>query len=184
VIGKMFAPGEKAPYRHPEVYLRERTDGPERLRIGAGVATMDLFRTLLAHLPEPLFVLIPIHAPRTGDGVKLESKQVSPHEIERFLDRFGELFEDDARAQLWIGQLDGAGMLVLDEHDLIYAYGPLTQFESVLVQRGLSPGDPVIPEPHEHRSSAQFDPLEADLRKWWDWQRVQVLPMADQLEPL
>jgi hypothetical protein len=73
-------------------------------------------------------------------------------------------------------------MLVLDEHDLIYAYGPLHEFEDVLRTRGYSPGDPVVPEQHEHRSSAQLDPLETDLREWWDWQREQLIPKADQLE--
>ena len=96
-------------------------------------------------------------------------------ELERFTDRYGELFEEDARAQLWVGEIDGVGMLVLDEHDLIYAYGPLHRFEQVLRERGYTSGDPQVPNPHEHRYSQQYDQLEQDLRRLWAWN--QILPL-------
>ena len=62
MIGKLFAPGSAAPYRHPAVWVREPTDGPERLRIGAGTKTIELFLALAAPLREPLFLLVVMRA--------------------------------------------------------------------------------------------------------------------------
>jgi hypothetical protein len=180
VIGKLFTPAVKGPYRHPRVWTREPTEGRERLRIGAGIGTVELVRALSAEIPEPLGVRVVLHAPRAGDGATLERDDVARAELDRFLDRFGELFEDDARAQLWIAQVGGPGLLVLDEHDLLYAYGALHKFEEILRGRHYRPGDPIVPEPHEHRSSPQFDDDERELRAWWDW-RVRPLPKAQQL---
>ena len=172
MIGKLFEPGSPTPYRHPKVWAREQTDGPERLRIGVGFGTIELFRALADPLKEPLFLLVVMRAPRVAEeGGRWESNSVNHVELGRFLDRFGELFEDDARAQLWVGEIDGVGMLVLDEHDLIYAYGPLHRFEQVLREHGYATGDPHVPDPHEHHYNRQFDELEGELRRRWTWNR-------------
>jgi hypothetical protein len=174
VIGKLFVPGVAAPYRHPKVWLRERVDdGRERLRIGAGLGTIQLLLALAAELQEPLYLLVVMRAPRVvEESGRWESNALTHGELERFAARFGELFEDDARAQLWIGEMRNDNLLVLDEHDLIYAYGPLHRFEHVLRERGYIPGDPSIPEPHEHHYNRQFDELERELRRGWAWHRT------------
>jgi hypothetical protein len=183
VIGKVFAVGSAAPYRHPKVWARETANGPERLRIGAGLGTMQLYWALAAELAEPLFVRVVLIAPREGDAGTFESREVSRLDVSRFLERFSDLFEDDARAQLVLGERGGHGLLFLDEHDLIYAYGALHRFEEILRERGYAAGDPTVPERHEHRSSAAFDPLERELRSWWDWERVESLPGERLLRP-
>ena len=94
-----------------------------------------------------------------------------------FYDEFCALFVDDARAQGWIGATDGSGLLVLDEHDLLYAYGPLDAFSSRLRATGFIPGEPRAPDPHEHHYNEEFDPLEQRLRAWSRWQRV--LPLGE-----
>jgi hypothetical protein len=175
VIGKLFEVGRAAPYRHPKVWLREEVDDQERLRIGAGVGTIALLRALAAPLREPLFLQVVMRVPQRVEAGRWESIPLTQPELDRFTQRYGELFEDDARAQLWVGELDGAGMLVLDEHDLIYAYGPLTRFERVLGEQDYAPGDPRVPEPHQHRYSKQFDELEDRLRRLWPWS--QILPL-------
>ena len=63
-------------------------------------------------------------------------------------------------------------MLVLDEHDLIYAYGALHTFEQVLRERGYVRGDPQVPVPHEHHYNGRYDKLESDLRRLWAWARI------------
>src|SRR5262245_55608353 len=138
MIGKLFAVGNPAPYRHPKVWLREPTDERERLRIGAGIGTIELLKALAAPLREPLFLLVVMRAPRVVEVGRWESVALTHPELERFTSRYGELFEEDPRAQLWVGEIDGVGMLVLDEHDLIYAYGPLHTSEQVLRERGFA----------------------------------------------
>jgi hypothetical protein len=174
VIGKLFVPGEAAPYRHPAVWLREPVEGGrERLRIGAGVGTMELLLALAAKLQEPLYLLVVLRVPRVEpEPGRWESIAIDHSELATFAERFGELFADDARAQLWVGEALSDNLLVLDEHDLIYAYGPLHRFEEVLRNRGFVPGDPRIPVPHEHHYNHQFDELERDLRRRWTWQRT------------
>lgn len=172
MIGKLFAAGDPAPYRHPKVWMREPAEERERLRIGAGTGTMELLSALAKSMREPLFLLVVMRAPQVVEVGRWESVALTHPELARFTDRYGELFEEDPRAQLWIGELDGAGMLVLDEHDLIYAYGPLRTFELELRERGYAPGDPQVPNPHEHRYSPQYDGLEQDLRRLWAWNRI------------
>jgi hypothetical protein len=175
VIGKLFVPGSVEPYRHPKVWLREDAEGRARLRIGAGAGAgaMELVRALAAELHAPLTLLVVMRVPRVVDEPgRWESIEITHAELDLFAERFGELFEDDARAQLWVGEARGDNLLVLDEHDLIYAYGPLHRFEQVLRERGYAPGDPAVPVPHEHRYQQQFDGLERDLRRRWAWHRT------------
>ena len=142
MLGKLFEVGGGAPYRHPAVWLREPTEERERLRIGAGIGTLSLFHALAAILREPLFLVVVMRVPRVVEAGRWESIPLTHPELERFTSRYGELFEEDARAQLWVGEIDGVGLLVLDEHDLIYAYGPLHKFEQVLRERGYADGRP------------------------------------------
>jgi len=175
VIGKLFAVGNAAPYRHPKVWVREEADDGERLRIGAGIGTIELLSDLAELLREPLFLQVVMREPQVGEAGRLESVALTHPELTRFTRRFGDLFADDARAQLWIGELDGIGLLGLDEHDLIYAYGALDTFERALRERGYTTGDPEVPDPHMHGTSKQFDKLEEDLRQLWTWSRVTPL---------
>ena len=172
MIGKIFVPGDPLPYRHEYVWKREETDGPERLLIGVGYGTIELFNALAAPLQEPLFLLVVMRSPRVEEPGRWESNAVNHAELRHFTDTYGELFADDARAQLWVGEIDGVGMLVLDEHDLLYAYGPLHTFEQVLREQGYVPGDLEVPDPHEHHYNRQLDKLERDLRRRWTWNRI------------
>jgi hypothetical protein len=180
VIGKLFALGAKEPYRHAEVWAREATSGPDRLRIGGGERPVGLIRNLASLLAEPLYVLVVLSVPRgSGEPGRYESDALAQGEVATFLDEFEELFTHDARAELWIGSTTGEGLLVLDEHDLVYAYGLLDAFSAQLVARGFKDGLPRAPDPHEHHYNTEFDGLEARLIAR-DWRRV--LPLHDEAE--
>ena len=158
--------------------MREPTSGPERLRIGAGQRPVETLAALASQLTEPLFVLIVLRVPREGDEAKLESHALTHGQVVHFLTEFRDLFENDARAQAWVGATSGDGLLVLDEHDLIYAYGPLDDLEAGLAGHGYTRGDPRVPDPHEHHYNHELDALEVRLREHWDWRRI--LPLDDQ----
>ena len=89
-----------------------------------------------------------------------------------FGEEFRELFENDARAQLWVGATSGEGLLVLDEHDLVLAYGPLERLASALEANGFAPGVPEVPDPHEHHYNVELDHLETRLLEARVWRRV------------
>jgi hypothetical protein len=149
-VGKLFELAAETPYRHRPVRAREQTTGPERLVIGGGDRPVELLVSLGRELVEPLFVLVVLRVPRaTGQAGKLESGVLSDGEVEDFYHEFEALFDRDGRVQGWIGATDGSGLLVLDEHDIVYAYGPLGAFEDRLRARGSSPGVVEIPVPHE-----------------------------------
>lgn len=177
MVGKLFELDATVPYRHAQAWFREPTSGPERLRVGGGQQPVELLEQLSAGLTEPLFVLAVLRVPRTGDPGRLESNALTQQEVAHFLERFNELFANDARAQIWVGATDSTGLLILDEHDLIYAYGPLDAFEQIVIHAGYAPGRPAAPDPHEHHYNAELDPLEDDLRAWPNWRRV--LPLTD-----
>ena len=114
-----------------------------------------------------------MRVPRVVEAGRWESVALTHPELARFTDRYGELFEEDARAQLWVGELDGVGMLVLDEHDLIYAYGPLHTLRAGAPRARLRAGRPAgagaARAPLQPRSTTSSS---SDLRRLWAWNRI------------
>jgi hypothetical protein len=180
VIGKLFALDAEVPYRHAEIWAREETSGPDRLRIGGGERPVTLIKVLATILAEPLYVLVVLSVPRGGGSAgRYESNALSQAELATFLADFEDLFMNDGRAELWIGSTTGEGLLVLDEHDLVYAYGLLDTFSAVLSARGFEHGLPGAPVPHEHHYNKELDDLERRLVAR-DWRRV--LPLDGDAE--
>jgi hypothetical protein len=92
--------------------------------------------------------------------------------MELFLWQFQELFEQDARQHVWIGSVDNSSLLVYDNHDVIYAYGPLREFEGILTSSGLAKCDDVrFPKPHMHNYNVEFDEQQLAILKYWKWTR-------------
>lgn len=180
MIGKLFALGADEPFRHAEIYAREETSGPDRLRIGGGERPVALLEDLATLLAEPLFVLVVLSVPRGGSQAgRYESDALTLDELTAFLAEFDVLFADDARTALWVGSTTGEGLLVLDEHDLVYAYGSLAAFAGRLSARGFEHGLPAAPDPHEHHYNSELDDFERRLTAR-DWRRV--LPLEADAE--
>jgi hypothetical protein len=180
VVGKLFALGGEEPYRHARIWAREATSGPDRLRIGGGERPLEVIEELARLLVEPLYLLVVLSVARGGGtSGRYESNALTHSELAVFLEEFEDLFSNDARAEIWIGSTTGEGLLVLDEHDLVYAYGPLDAFSAQLGARGFEHGLPRAPDPHEHQYNPEFDELEGRLIAR-DWRRV--LPLRDEAE--
>jgi hypothetical protein len=65
--------------------------------------------------------------------------------------------------------------VVYDNHNLLYAYGPLEPFEAILRKNSLQEAPEVtLPEPHVHHYNAEFDGLVADLMSYWPWKRFSL----------
>jgi hypothetical protein len=57
----------------------------------------------------------------------------------------------DARHDFWSRSHDDDATIVLDRHNIIHVYGPLTRFEATLLRIGATTrGLPRIPDPHVH----------------------------------
>ena len=182
VIGKFFAMGDDKPFRHPEVWEREAVTDIDRLIVGGGDDSVKLLVALAQVLSEPLFVLALIRVSHEGDPGKYESEAMTHADVASFFDEFGKLFSDDGRAEAWIGSMQVEGgrvreFIVLDNHDLLYAYGPLDDFERILRDRGFTAGLAELPYPHSHAYNTELDAEEVRLREWPGWGRV--LPLED-----
>jgi hypothetical protein len=174
--GRFFAFGEYTAFRHPEIWARQATTGPDRLCIGGGEDPVKLLVALAQALAEPLFVLAVISVSMAGNAAKYESEAMTHGDVALFFDEFGKLFSEHGRAEAWVGSTQDEGLIVLDEHDLLYAYGPFDEFERILRDRGFTAGLPELPVPHWHAFNAELAE-EVRLREWSGWRRV--LPLED-----
>ena len=181
MAGRFSLPDAEEPYRHPEVFAREQTTGPERLRIGGGAHPAALLVSLARVLRQPLFLLVELRVAVASEAPsRYESEALSHPEVAVFLEDFDGFFTHDGRASVWIGSTDGDGLLVLDEHDLIYAYGLLGVFEDVLLARGFEPGLAEIPFPHQHDYPPAWADEERRLVESVSWRRVLEIDEEDE----
>ena len=72
-----------------------------------------------------------------------------------------------------------SGLVVYDHHDILYAYGPLDDFRSVLASRGIREGEVSIPSPHSHWYHAAFAAEQDAVLAHWDWRYCELQPRDD-----
>jgi len=166
------------PLRHQKVFAREPTTGPDRLRIGGGEDSPRLLATLASKLPEPLYLLVVNRGRVSGEG-RYESSPKSLAAVLSFIDEYHDLFAFDSRADLWVGRVASNDLLVLDEHDLVFAYGDLDLFAEELRRLGFRDAPVELPFPHSHRMNDEFDDLEESLVSRSDWNRILPLQESD-----
>jgi hypothetical protein len=95
---------------------------------------------------------------------------VTADAVQAFLHQFGRFLCEDSRHDLWLRSHDDDATIVLDRHNLIYAYGPLQAFEAVLKSLGVHEGEsPVVPDPHMHHYHQDWDHTEEAILRHFDW---------------
>jgi hypothetical protein len=98
---------------------------------------------------------------------------VTADRVHDFLRQFGPFLAQDARHDFWLRSHDDDATIVLDRHNIIFAYGPLQAFEKVLTRIGASPrGLPKVPDPHVHYYHEQWDESERVILATWPWTRT------------
>jgi hypothetical protein len=173
---------EDRPSFYANAWAREDLSGTERLTIAPRADHIGLLKNLLDAVPEPMWLLYVLVVPRgEGEAGRYQSPgPLSREEVKKFLVDFGYFLERDGRQNLWIRSESGAAMLVYDRHNLIYAYGHLPEFVSILVRQGLNevqPNSIVVPDPHSHHYHAVFDSDAERLLDSLEWQRT---PLREQ----
>jgi hypothetical protein len=100
-------------------------------------------------------LLYVLHTTRTGAELgRYESPELTSEDVEEFLREFGQFFCEDSRHDLWVRSHDDDGTIVLDRHNLIYAYGPVELFEEALRSLGAHVGEPADLGTHVHHYHA------------------------------
>jgi hypothetical protein len=143
----------------------------ERLVIAPGAAPVTLLRELLPLLPEPFWVLYVLITPRgeTPAGRYQSATPRSREEVIALLDRFENYLATDGRHNLWLAA-PPSGQLVFDRHEVIYAYGPITEMIARLKEKDFPEVDMIrVPVPHSHHFHEDFDSEETAILSHWEW---------------
>jgi hypothetical protein len=116
-------------------------------------------------------VLYVLHTTRTGAELgRYESPELTADAVHAFLHQFGRFLCEDSRHDLWLRSHDDDATIVLDRHNLIYAYGPLQAFEAVLKSVDVREGEsPAVPDPHMHHYYQDWDHTEEKILRHFDW---------------
>jgi hypothetical protein len=153
------------------VYEWERTTGPARLIIAPASNHVDLLLALAQCWRGPFWVLYVLVVERGGGqaGRYQTPEPLRFAALEAFLTEYQHFLEGDARHAVWVASAAGEGTLVYDRHNVIYAYGPLEQFEDVLTARHIRREPVEFPVPHSHHYRPEFDAAERRLLAAFDW---------------
>jgi len=138
-------------------------------------------RLLLAFarcIPGPFAVLYVLPEPH---GSHPPGRYQSPFPLGRrkvveFCERFEPFLERDRRHAFWILTGDCAERLIYDRREMIFAYGPLEEFERTLAVEGYAPARVKIPRLRGHRVRADLDRELDRLMEWWAWIRCPLWP--------
>jgi hypothetical protein len=161
----------------PHVFRTDEMAGPNRLAAAPQKAASGLLLELAEHIGPDYFLLYVLRVGRGGgENGRYQSPPLQLVDVRIFIEEFAEFIENDARHQFWIGSMTNSGLLVYDEHGIIYCYGPIDSFESTLKLAGMRRGEFSIPSPHAHNFHAHYDRAESDLLGRWEWTRSELQP--------
>jgi hypothetical protein len=145
---------------------------PRRLLIGPSGNHIDLLLALAELWQENYFLLYVLLNPQNQNYRRGRYESPAPlsfAQVSAFCRTFQEYLETDGRHHLWIGSTVGAGTLVYDHHNVIFAYGDLNAYRDVLARLGLSEGAVRIPETHSHHYHPCNNAKEDEMSKYWNW---------------
>jgi len=152
-------------HRYPAVYARETTRGSDRLEIAASGNGVEIMLLLAQLLRAPFAVLYVLLVPRGGsEAGRYQSPWLDRDELNGVFDRYSDFWEQDGRHHVWLHSTTDQATLVYDQHNVIFAYGPLDEYACLLNAAGFEEVDELgFPAPHGHCYHAEFDAMEREL---------------------
>lgn len=173
-FGFLTPANEDLPFKYSNTWAIEKTTpGTERLVIAPSSDHVRLISELTRLMRPPFWVLYVLLVPRTDrnrPGRYQSPRPLSVNQLADFLSRFREYFEHDARHHIWISEASGSSLLVYDNHNVIYAYGPLEGYLQQLRLKGFEEASEVVfPKPHSHHYNPEYDKDETDIINYLPW---------------
>lgn len=151
-------------HAYDRVYARATATGTPRLIIAASEEGSRTLLELASVLSGPFSLLYVLVVARGGVSGRYQSPWLDRDELDAAVERFRTFLDSDGRHHLWIHSTPEAATLVYDRHNVIYAYGPLDAFVTVLQTAGYAEADSLpFPTPHAHRYHAAFDEVQTEL---------------------
>jgi len=164
---------ESVPHDYGNLFFEESCGPTTRLVIGPTAGWVDLLIELSAELSgKPWWILYVLLVPRLGNREpgRYQSPPFETHsELSAFLAAFRGYFEGDGRHHVWIGSAARDGTLVYDQHNVLFAYGPIERFKSILRSRGYDEQEFWFPAPHTHHYHEEDDAEEERLMGELEW---------------
>lgn len=185
-IGKYRDPArpsaaEEVRHNYLNSFVAEKTKGMPRLKIGAAGDPVVTMQTLSSLLSEPLFVLLVLHTSRCNSALaRYQSPAIHRQGLQEFFSQFGSFLGEDARHDMWIHSQGDNATIVLDRHNLLYAYGPIEAFRAALLEMRFREGAVEIPVPHIHNYHPEFDVAERKILAWFEWSQTPLRPDDEQ----
>jgi hypothetical protein len=158
-------------HSHSRVFMLPESSAVSQ-RIVAAVPFGDpqVFLHLVAALTPPYFLLYVLHTPRgEGEPGRYQSPELSMDELQAFFEEFGDFLSQDGRFDIWAYSPSEQASVIWDRHNQIFAYGPLSRFESELRDLGFAQGIVSIPAPHEHHYRSEFDEKAERVLRSFEW---------------
>lgn len=155
--------------------LFEKSEGV--IKVAASSNQTELMLDLASCLKPPYYVLYVLVTSRTGKQLgRYQSPLFENKEsLSNFLKEHETYFETDGRHHIWIGTQD-SGLLVYDQHNVIFSYGPLQEIELKLIDKGFKEKEFQFPIPHGHSYHPENDKFEELILKSLNWE---VFPLQE-----
>lgn len=181
-FGKLSASGRPIPHDYGDVYFRQPCGDSERLVIGPTDKHIQLLDSLAKRFATEnyyiLYVLLVSHSGRVPG--RYQSPIISNHDdLQLFIWTFQTFLEQDGRHHIWVASPDCSDLLIYDQHDVIFAYGNLDSFESVLKQNAFTESEFWFPLNHAHGYDPANANIEDELIGYFDWQYFDLQPGDD-----
>jgi hypothetical protein len=170
-ISAIAPDGTETPYRYANTYDLQRTTGPLRLIIAPAANHTRLLLDLASCWRGPYGILYVLLTSRTDrrPGRYQSPDTLSRSELAAFLAEHRTFLEADGRHARWIASREGEGTLVYDRHNVVYAYGALEGYETILSQKGFVRAPVRVPVPHAHHFHEENDAAEERMVELWAW---------------
>ena len=178
-FGTLDVHGDAVPHDYGNIYFRQRCGDRDRLVIGPADSQIRLLDELAAAYPthryHVFYILLLSHMGRAPG--RYRSPLIDNHEdLQLFIWTFQTFFEGDGRHHLWIACADSVDLLVYDQHNVIFAYGNLEAFESVLHNHLYKAREFWFPSPHAHGYDPANVNVEDELMSYFDWDYFALEP--------
>jgi len=164
-------------YDYGNVFAIEKAGTVDRLAIGPSANQIAVMLRLAESWGGEYYLLYILLLSRgeKEDG-RYQSPLLSFEQVNRFCRIFGDFLETDGRHHFWIASIDRRGLLVYDQHNMIWAYGDLESYTRILAELSFKPGAVDVPFPHAHHFHVENDDYVLQMLDNRDWQHSPLQP--------